>query len=367
MEESSTVPLCRGKKGNKAAMKQKSSLEVVAFTFLALLTVFTFLFCCCKIIFVVDGEEEKRYFTFSRTVEELCEKKGLEINVHDAVKPDKEEKIRDGDLVKIYRAKPVFLVLDGGKEEVWTYAHTVGDFLKEKNILLQRLALVFPELSRPLQPHDEIKIMNMEENCFIEREPIPYKTVRINNPQLEPGAVRILQNGNEGYRENIVESIEQNGRVIYSEVISSRTVAAPVNRILEYGDNTTLSRGGGTYNFVQELEMVATAYCPGTPGSGCPIDERGAACCTGFYNDGFTFTGIKAVAGDGSPENPHIIAVDPNIVPLKSLVYIEGYGFARAEDTGGAIKKNRIDLLFNKHEEALQFGRKNVKIYLIRE
>jgi 3D (Asp-Asp-Asp) domain-containing protein len=86
----------------------------------------------------------------------------------------------------------------------------------------------------------------------------------------------------------------------------------------------------------------ATAYCPGTPGSGCPIDERGAAHCTGFYNDGFTFTGKKAVAGDGSITNPHIIAVDPAVIPLKAMVYLEGYGFAVAEDTGSAIKRTAL-------------------------
>jgi 3D (Asp-Asp-Asp) domain-containing protein len=357
MEESSTVPLYRGKKGN----------IFFAFSLLALLLIFTFFFCQCKVVIVIDGGEAKKYFTFCNTVEELLKKKKLEGNVHDDVKPGKKNKIQDGDLIEINRAKPVFLVQGGKNEQVWTNAGTVGDFLREKNIYLHKPDSVFSALTKPLYPYDEIKIIGLEEKCFIEKEPIPFSTIRINNPRLEPGVVKVVQNGCEGARENVIGLIVQNGSVIYNEIISSRVVTSPVNRILEYGDNTAVSRGGRTFNYIKELEVIATAYCPGTPGSGCPLNEQGTAYCTGFYNDGFTFTGEKAVAGNGSPEKPHIIAVDPDCIPLKSLVYIEGYGFARAEDTGGAIKNNRIDLLFDKHEEALQFGRKNVKVYLIKD
>ena len=64
----------------------------------------------------------------------------------------------------------------------------------------------------------------------------------------------------------------------------------------------------------------------------------------GFHNDGYTSTGAKATAGKRDKENPHIIAVD-QYIPLKTMVYLNGYGFARAEDTGSAIKGLAIDLL----------------------
>lgn len=114
------------------------------------------------------------------------------------------------------------------------------------------------------------------------------------------------------------------------------------------------------------LMVEATAYCPGTPGSGCPKGPDGYPYCTGPYTDGYTATGVKAAPGDGTLENPHIIAVDPRVIPLKTVVYIPGYGYASAEDTGGAIKGNRIDILFAKHSDALKFGRKNIQIFVMR-
>ena len=95
----------------------------------------------------------------------------------------------------------------------------------------------------------------------------------------------------------------------------------------------------------------------------CPHDSRGRSACTGAYNDGFTATGLPAIAGDGTEANPHIVAVDPRVIPLGSRLYIDGYGFAVAADTGGAIKGNRIDLLLETHQTALKFGRRQLQIY----
>lgn len=60
-----------------------------------------------------------------------------------------------------------------------------------------------------------------------------------------------------------------------------------------------------------------------------------------------------------------IIAVDPNVIPLGTRVYIPGYGEAIADDTGGSIVGNRIDIAFDSHEEALYFGRQQLEIYII--
>lgn len=73
---------------------------------------------------------------------------------------------------------------------------------------------------------------------------------------------------------------------------------------------------------------------------------------------GITATGIDL----RSNPNQKVIAVDPRVIPLGTKVYVEGYGYAIAGDTGGAIKGNRIDLFIPNLSEALEFGRRNVQI-----
>ena len=99
-----------------------------------------------------------------------------------------------------------------------------------------------------------------------------------------------------------------------------------------------------TFRHREVLTMTATAY------------EPGPTSC-GKWADGYTAIGLKA--------EPGIVAVDPKVIPLGTRLYVEGYGPALAGDVGGAIKGNRIDLLFETVEEALRYGRRKVKVYIL--
>ncbi|MCA1021516.1 3D domain-containing protein [Halobacillus litoralis] len=92
----------------------------------------------------------------------------------------------------------------------------------------------------------------------------------------------------------------------------------------------------------ETYEVTAyTAYCDG---------------CSGI-----TYTGVNL------KENPNarVIAVDPSVIPLGSKVEIEGYGTFKAEDIGGAIKGNRIDMFIQSKDEALKFGRRELKVKIV--
>lgn len=65
------------------------------------------------------------------------------------------------------------------------------------------------------------------------------------------------------------------------------------------------------------------------------------------------------------PDGISSVAVDPNVIPLGSKLYISGYGYALACDTGSAIKGNKIDLFMNSEAECLNFGRRNVTAYIV--
>ncbi len=67
----------------------------------------------------------------------------------------------------------------------------------------------------------------------------------------------------------------------------------------------------------------------------------------------------------GSLVRKGIVAVDPNVIPLGTRLYIPGYGYAIADDTGGAIRGNNIDLAFDSHAEAIQFGRQRITVNIL--
>jgi 3D (Asp-Asp-Asp) domain-containing protein len=103
------------------------------------------------------------------------------------------------------------------------------------------------------------------------------------------------------------------------------------------------------YNIQEVIEMESlgefniSAYCP------CEI-------CCGHYADGITSSGERAIEGI-------TIAADPNVLPEGTEVYIEGIGHRIVQDTGGAIKGNKLDLFFSSHQDALNFGRQYLEVF----
>lgn len=100
---------------------------------------------------------------------------------------------------------------------------------------------------------------------------------------------------------------------------------------------------GAPENYREVLDMTATAYAPGSADNG-------------RWGD-LTYVGTKVRQG--------VAAVDPQIIPMGTKLWVEGYGYAIAEDQGSAIKGNRIDLAFNELKTAQDYGIQNVKVYVL--
>lgn len=80
----------------------------------------------------------------------------------------------------------------------------------------------------------------------------------------------------------------------------------------------------------------------------------------------YTGAGHQAKTFLGLPVRVGTVSVDPNVIPLGTHLYIEGYGFAVAADTGSAVKQNHIDVFLPSYEAAIAYGRqKDTRVYLL--
>jgi 3D (Asp-Asp-Asp) domain-containing protein len=75
--------------------------------------------------------------------------------------------------------------------------------------------------------------------------------------------------------------------------------------------------------------------------------------------------GYITATGINLKENPNVIAVDPSVIPLGSVVQVSGYGYAIAADTGGAIKGNIIDVHFPTTQQCINWGRRSVTVTIM--
>jgi len=141
----------------------------------------------------------------------------------------------------------------------------------------------------------------------------------------------------------------RDGKEIRRVKVREEVLEPPQPRIYEIGVHGHIAARGvvgrsTAFRTTKVLQMHASAYTPCRSGGG-----------TGT---GRTATGLPAGYG--------LVAVDPRVIPLGTVLYVEGYGMAIAADTGRAIRGYKIDLCYATRQQALQFGRRKVRVYLLR-
>ncbi|MGG7144046.1 3D domain-containing protein [Clostridium nigeriense] len=302
------------------------------------------------LIINIDGKEET-FVTYKRTVKDVLDIQGVTLNSKDKVQPALNSNVSEGDTISIKRAVSVELVVGENKISLETAEDTIGDMLEVEKEELKEQGIEYtdgvdeisPALDTEIEDNLQINLVKVEVKSELAKEAINFDVVLEEDSDLESGLEETRQEGAAGEKEVVYEVVYKNGVEVSKTVKSSKVVAEPVNKIVAQGTRRTFASRDG-----QLLDYKSVLYCESTAYSG----------------GGVTATGTVPVR---DPNGISTIAVDPRVIPLGSLVYVEGYGKAVASDTGGAIKGNIIDVYVNSEEEAYNsWGRKyNVPVYIL--
>jgi 3D (Asp-Asp-Asp) domain-containing protein len=190
----------------------------------------------------------------------------------------------------------------------------------------------------------EIKVVRVVQKIVVETQPIAFNTVKKVSHNLRAGMTRLSSEGQRGEKHIVYSVKAEDGKVIHRKLLNTKVARKPMDRVILVGPSG-LNTSRGLIETKRSLSMMATAYDPGP-----------RSC--GKYATGRTSTGMRAGYG--------VVAVDPRHIALGSRLFIEGYGFAIAGDTGGAIKGHRIDLGYSTHSAAMRFGRKRVTVHVLK-
>ena len=284
----------------------------------------------------------KTVFTYEKTVGDFLEKEGIVLKNKDLVSPSLDKEI-DKDM-KIVISSPKSYHIKDGKKTIIAEAsgYTVADVLDNLDIKLNKLDRVSLPLDEIAKEGMEIKIDRVVVENIENKIEIPFETESRENKDMFEGEKKVITKGEVGQKTESLKNTYVNGVLETTEVLKSEITKDPVKEVVEVGTKKGTVAPNGK-NAKRVIVMQATAYDP-TAGSK-------------------TTMGTRARVG--------AVAVDPKVIPLGSKLYIESmdgfasYGYATAEDTGGAIKGNRIDLFYNSNAEANRFGRRNVKVYVL--
>jgi len=331
--------------------KNNALLGLVAIIFLAVF----FLGASYKTVIIEVDNQVIEAQTVSSEPEKILEEQDIEIGEYDRVEAPSEDNIKSGEQIIVHRGREI-RVIDGGQESIrYTTWNTLEEILEELEIELNSKDQVNFQMEDTLGDDDKIEIIRVRESSREETVELSYTSEVVYVQDLGPDEERVAQEGQTGEMiETYIDTIE-NGEVVDSKLQGYELVRPHQNEIIEKGEaNYFTTADGSRLRYDRELTMEATAYTAGFESTGKRPGDPG-----------------YGVTRSGSRVRPGVVAVDPRVIPLGTKLYVESldgtrsYGYSTAEDTGGAIKGNKIDLYFENLSAAQRYGRRDVRVYIL--
>ncbi|RAL25928.1 3D domain-containing protein [Thermoflavimicrobium daqui] len=231
------------------------------------------------------------------------------------------------------------------KEKIKTTQPTVGKLLEAQNIKLTKWDDVYPKPKQKIENGMTITMNKVETKVKKEVKVTPYQVKKVKDSSLPMGTTKVQTVGKEGkeifqvttlYKNN--QPIKENGKIIEQRKRIEKTDV--VHQVIKIGTKKETSKS---------LSKKVTSSK-----AGCRTLSAEVTAYTYYLGENITYAGAPVKRG--------VIAVDPKVIPLHSRIYVPGYGWGTALDTGGRIKGNIIDVFMESKQEALDWGKPNKTI-----
>lgn len=308
-----------------------------------------------KVITVCIGDKQMQITTFSSNYKKALENNHIVLEPKDKTTPSLDSKVVDKGKITVKKAVNVEVKVDGKKLAIKSAEDNVQQMLAAEKIKVNKSDEVNPAKNQSLRQGLKVVVTRLETKDIKEVKPIDYGTIVKKDDTKEQGNNQVLQDGQSGEKEITMRVLYRDGKEVSKKVVSEIVKKQPVQKIVAAGTLGvyTPSRGDRIL-YSDAISMRATGYTDDYESTGKSPGDR---------DFGITTSGTVAKRDSGGYSS---VAVDPRVIPLGTKLYIEGYGYAIAEDTGGAIKGNRVDLFFDSASEADDWGVRWVNVYIIK-
>ncbi|WP_125154580.1 3D domain-containing protein [Clostridium rectalis] len=326
--------------------------------FIALLILMSTTIILCsgkKTLYIYIDGKENEITTFRSNLKSALAANNIAVGPKDKTTPGLDSKVNNKDKIYIKKAVNVEIKIDGKKLTIQSAEDNIEDMINAEGLKLGEFDKVSPSREQLLKNGLKVAVTRVDTKEIKEVKAIDYATVTKPDNEVEEGNRKTLQEGKPGEKIITTRVVYENGKEVSKKVVSEVVTKKPVEKIIAMGTVGvyTPSRGG-SLRYSKAMKMRATAYT---------ADYASTGKSPGDYGFGITATGTTARRAQGGYSS---VAVDPRVIPLGTKLYIEGYGYAIAEDTGGAIKGNRIDLFFDSNNEVDNWGLRWVNVYILR-
>lgn len=333
--------------GGKSARKKFFDFALPAAALLSLAAFFITAFLSRNItVFLTTDGETAEYIVKPSSVREFLLGAGIEVAEDDDLSALPEDRLFDGMEIGLRRAFPVVIMTKDKSTVLTMNSGTVGQALRRANIEYTVNDELSHHIYEDVVPGMVVSYADMEISYTTSNERITYREITQKDSTIYKGTQKVVQEGEEGESQVTRRIVKKDGETVSQEVVDKIVLRPSIDEIIKIGTKIRYQT-----NYKGEWREYKDKPVAGKNGWKAFTVYRITAYCTGTR----TATGTKPNLGT--------IAVDPTYIPYGTQIWVPGYGYGVARDTGGfrhneAPRDNCLDLWFNTLGEAKRWGAK---------
>ena len=306
---------------------------------------------------ITDGDRVVTYTTFATDPEEVLGQAGVTLSEDDTYTT---QAVEGAASITVRRAQKIQVQYHGQTTVATTFGETAGELLTRLNLEVSGEDVVSHGLEEETYDGMELRVDRVETLCQTYTTTIPHEVTRCSDGTLPQGTEEVLTEGQDGELLCTAEITYVNGEEASRRVLTQTVTRMPTTEIVGVGAGPVAEKSnapviGDGYITLPTGEVLTYTYSDTVRATAYTHTDAGC--------DAFTATGTVVHWGT--------VAVDPRYIPYGTRMFIMAsdgsyvYGIATAEDCGGDIKGDRMDLYMPTYEQCREFGRRRCTLYFL--
>ena len=307
-----------------------------------------------------DGDRVVTYTSFATDPAEVLDRAGVPLEEYDTYTTEAAE---DGSTITVNRAQRITVHYRGQIMEVTSLGETIGQLLRRLGLEVTGEDMVSHGLEEATCDDMVLTVKQVVTRRETFSSTISYETQYITDPQLPAGTEKALTAGREGELLRTADITYVNGRETRQVILSETRLREPVTEIVAVGSGETAEVSAEA-----DMPVIGDGYIILSTGERLTYTHTDTVRATAYTH---TDAGCDMITSTGSTVRWGTVAVDPRYIPYGTRMFIMAsdgsyiYGVATAEDCGGDIKGDRMDLYMPTYEQCREFGRRRCTLYFL--
>ena len=307
-----------------------------------------------------DGDKVVTYTSFATDPAEVLGQAGVSLNEHDTYTT---EAGADGETITINRAQSIAVHYHGQTVKTTSMGETVGELLRRLNLEVSGEDAVSHGLEDKTWDGMDIYIDRVETIRETYSSTIPHEVTYCTDATIPVGVEDVRTEGIDGEMLCTADVVYVNGKEVKRAVTSQTVTREAVAEVIGVGTGEAI----GVVD-PKAMPIIEDGYITLPTGEVLTYTHRDTVRATAYTH---TDAGCDMITSTGSTVHWGTVAVDPRYIPYGTRMFIMAsdgsyiYGIATAEDCGGDIKGDRMDLYMPTYEQCMEFGRRRCTLYFL--